>query len=106
MAFLNYTDFVPTPAPLAAGAALQSYTDPTGEVWVAKGGVNSGQWRKAKDVLKARAYRVATYNLPTAANTVMVYDTTNRDDYSLYNITNGTISFPVTGWYRIHAQIQ
>src|SRR5215831_4318013 len=55
------------PAALAAGAAFQSFTDALGDVWVAQGGVNSGAWKRARDVLKSRVYRVATYNLPTAA---------------------------------------
>ena len=106
MAFLNYTDPIPTPAPVTTGSTILSYTDPTGEVWVAKNGVNSGQWRRARDVLKARVFRSAAYNLPTAAGSVMVYDTVNKDDYGLYTVANGTINFLVTGWYRIHAAIQ
>lgn len=106
MTLLNYTDFVPTPAPLAAGAPFQSYIDPTNEVWVAQGGVGNGVWKRARDVIKTRVYRASAYTLATAANVIWVLDGTTRDDYGLYNNSNGLYTVPITGWYRFYAQVQ
>lgn len=102
----TYVTTVPLPAPLTSGSGVQSYTDPTGEVWVAANTVKGGNWYRAKDVLKCRISRTAVYNLPTGAGVTMVYDTANKDDYTMYNTTTGIMAAPVIGWYRVHAQIQ
>lgn len=99
MTLLNYTDFVPTPAPLSAGAPFQSYTDPTGEVWVAQGGVYSGQWKKARDVLNGLYNRTGTWNTATST-TLMLYDTLVYDAYGLYNTSTGSLVVPVAGIWR------
>src|SRR5215467_878524 len=105
MAFLNYTDFVPTPAPLTSGSTIQSYTDPTGEVWVAKNGVNSGQWRKARDVLFCRVYRQAAYTLSSTPNgQTCPFDTALRDVYGMF--TAPTITLPIAGLWRAGAVIE
>lgn len=106
MTLLNYTDPVPVPAALTSGSGVQSYIDPTGDTWVAANGVKGGNWYRARDVLKSRVYRSAAYTLPTAASVTMIYDTANKDDYTLYNTSTGVITIPVTGWYRFTAQLQ
>jgi hypothetical protein len=93
------------PAPITSGSGINSYTDPTGEVFVAQNGVNNGVWKRARDVLKTRVYRVTAYNLPVSTAT-MVYDAVNKDDYGLYNTSTGAYTVPITGWYRFHGQIQ
>jgi hypothetical protein len=100
----NVTDVRPhglgPEVPLAAGAALSSYTDPiTSEVWVAKGGVNGGAWRKARDVLHAQMQRAAAFTA-TGTNTILTYDTVVNDPYGLW-VTNGYTA-PVAGLWRLH----
>lgn len=102
MTVLNYTDFVPNPAPLASGATLQSYTDPTGEVWVAKGGVNNGQWKKARDVLHSYWYRAAALTNSTGVWVAMVLDTADYDDYGMFDGT--TFTPPIVGVWSLNFQ--
>jgi len=103
MAFLNYTDFVPTPAPLGAAAPIASYTDPTGEVWVAKGGVNSGQWRRARDVLHCNYFRSAAATI--AGQALFTYDGMTSDPYGIYNTSNGIFTALIAGKWRIRAAL-
>ena len=87
------------PPPVTSGG-IQSITDVYGEVWVAKPGVYSGAWRKARDVLHAVIYRAAAWTTAVAATTV-AYDTVLRDTYGMFS-SNGFL-IPVNGWYRIQA---
>ena len=102
MTLLDYANWVPLPAALGAAAPLTSFTAPDGEVWVAKGGVNGGQWRKARDVLRVKACRQAAYNLGTAA-VAMPWDLSIYDDYGLRSGSNFTA--PIAGWWRMHTQV-
>lgn len=104
MTQLNYTDFVPTPAPLASGAALASYTDPTGEVWVAKGGVNAGQWKRAKDVLHARSYKTSAWTASAGAWLTLTMESLQFDDYGMYSNSTGLFTPPILGMYRFTFQ--
>jgi len=92
------------PPALGAGAALASFTDGAGVVWVAKGGVNGGAWRRATDVLHARYYRSAAFTFPAAA-TAFGYDTVIADDYGLYAPASGIATFPLGGLWRMEAGI-
>jgi hypothetical protein len=106
MTLLNYTDFVPTPAPVTSGSTIQSYTDPLGDVWVAKNGVYAGAWKRARDVLHPRVYRNAALTMPTAS-TVVPFDTVWLDTYGLWTPgSSQTYSFvlPVPGIYQAWAQ--
>jgi hypothetical protein len=89
--------------PVAAGAPLAAYTDPiTNEVYVAKGGVNGGAWRKARDVLYCRYYRATAFNTTTAVG-VLPFDTVIADPYGLYNPTSGIFTVPVAGRYAFYS---
>ena len=102
MTLLDYANWVPLPAPLAAAAPITSFTSPDGEVWVAKGGVNGGQWRKARDVLYAHVYIAA----PATGNTGQValnFDTPQRDVYGMWNGSNG-LQAPIGGTWRYESQ--
>jgi hypothetical protein len=96
------TIFSALPPALGAGAALQSFTDLNGEVWIAKGGVNGGAWRKARDVIYSRVYRSAAFMLQ-ASGAAIPYDTIDMDAYGLYNSTNFGWYAPVTGLYLVSA---
>lgn len=88
------------PAPVTTGTTTQTFTDIWGEIWVAKNGVNSGNWFKARDVLHATVYRQAAYTTPTGVSTYGP-DTTQRDPYSLW-VGSPTFGYkvPVAGIYR------
>lgn len=70
----------PPSTPLAAGAAFQSFTDSTGTVWIAKGGVNGGAWRKASDVLRVRAYVSIGFTVPAGPLGITFNAVTAGDD--------------------------
>jgi hypothetical protein len=88
------------PPPLAAGAAFQSFTDATGEVWVAKGGVNAGAWKRARDALHARWWRNAAYNVTTAGTTIP-FDMMAYDPWGLYDSNAWGYFAPIAGMYLV-----
>jgi len=92
------------PPALGAGAAFQSYTDPNGVVWVAKGGVNSGAWRQARDVLHARMMRSALYTLSTASGGIP-FDITDFDPFGIWSPGYAAFIIPVSGLWLVSGQI-
>jgi hypothetical protein len=96
----TYVPAIPLPAPVTSGSGIQTYTDPYGDVWVAANGVNSGAWRRARDVLISRWYRSAALVVPTGS-TLFQFDTSSVDNYGLYVPTNG-FTAPVTGHYDLY----
>lgn len=97
------------PPPVTTGTTVQSFVDATGDVWVAKAGVNNGAWKRARDVLHAYWYRNAGTNT-SPSSAVFLHDTTggvvgSQDSYSLYNSATGTFNPPITGWWQIYHQI-
>jgi hypothetical protein len=93
------------PPPLAAGAAFASYVDTSGEVWVAKGGVYGGAWKRARDVIGCRYHRNAAYTAPAPPGGVFGMDTMDYDPYRLYggNVT-GLFTCPIAGVYLVSYQ--
>lgn len=92
------------PNPVTTGTTIQAFTDAVaGEVWVAKNGVNSGTWRKAREVLHACVGRAAAFTATTAA--LFGWDTTINDAYGLF-VGSPTYGFvvPVAGLYHLNAQ--
>jgi hypothetical protein len=81
----------------------QSYTDPWGEVWVARSSMSGGAWSRARDVIHAVIYRNAAYTMPTA-NTIIPYDTVQIDNFGMY-VGSPTYGFtvPIPGWYWVQA---
>ena len=104
----NITDVRPQGLAISAGAAVPpytgagigTYTDPAGEVWVAKTGVNGGAWRKARDVLHARWYRAAAWSTATGVGVPIVFDTVDFDAYGLWVSGSSGFVAPVAGVYR------
>jgi len=92
------------PAVVTSGSTVQTYTDPTGEVWIAKNGVKGGNWYRARDVIRSRVYRNATWTA-NASSTLFVFDSMTKDDYTFYNLTSGIFTCPVAGWYHAMSQI-
>jgi hypothetical protein len=84
------------PPPVTTGG-IQSFLDLYRELWIAKPGVNGGNWRKARDVLHASVYRNAALVAPTA-NSVFPADTVIRDPYGIW-VGSPTYAFvlPVAG---------
>jgi hypothetical protein len=98
------------PPPVTSGSGIQNFTDEmTGEVWVAKVGVISGQWRKARDVLHGIAHRSAVTAMSTSTaggGANVPYDTTDQDAYGMNTgAANYGWTAPIPGWYRAFATI-
>jgi hypothetical protein len=87
------------PPPVTSGSAVQSFTDATGEVWVAKNGVNGGAWRKARDVIFSHWYRNAAYTVTTGGS-VLGFDQRVKDDYGLFT-GQSTFTAPIPGIYEL-----
>jgi hypothetical protein len=106
MSLATYSVVNDLPAPVTTGTTIQSFTDPSGEVWVAKNTVNGGAWKKARDVLVAAVYRNTTWGPFTGTATVIQFDSTYRDVYGMWGGSpNWGIIAPIPGWYRVHAQV-
>jgi collagen triple helix repeat protein len=90
------------PPPLAAGDPVASFVDASGEVWVAKGGVNAGAWKRARDVVHCGVARLAPYTYDT--NIPIAYDTVEYDDYGLWDGPSVGFRPPVSGRYLITVQ--
>ena len=86
--------------PLTGTDPLQGYVDSYGVAWVARGGVNGGQWRRATDVLSSSVSRNANYTFP-AAPTNVPFDAVVRDPYGFYNGTVQGWPVPVAGRYEV-----
>jgi hypothetical protein len=95
------------PGAVTSGTTVQSFTDALGDLWVAKNGVNSGAWKRARDVINMRWNRGAGWTTPGTANTwaVLAMDTVVFDVYSLYNSSSGLFTAPVAGIYSLFACI-
>jgi hypothetical protein len=98
----TYADLNILPAPVTTGTTTQVFTDIWSEVWVAKNGVNGGNWNKARDVLHASVTRTAAFTTPTGSS-LFGFDTVTRDTYGMWvpNPTYGWV-VPVTAIYRVH----
>jgi hypothetical protein len=97
-------------APVAAGAAFTTATDWAGEVWVAKGGVNGGAWRKARDVLRAKVYRAAAASVSQATSFSFGWDTAAEDPFGMLAASptypSGQVTIAVAGQYLVTAQVR
>jgi hypothetical protein len=93
----------PALPPPTASATIVSYTDPSGEVWVAKAGVNAGAWARARDVYYAYVARNAAYTCPAGGN--FVWDIALRDVYGINPGPGATFTVPFAGLYEIDAFI-
>lgn len=90
------------PAPLASGAPLQVVTFDN-EVWIAKGDVYNGAWKRARDVVLARVWRNGAY---TATNTWTGPFGFDQRDFDPYTLTSpASFTCPVPGLYKVDAHI-
>jgi hypothetical protein len=93
------------PAPVTSGSGVQSFTDALGDVWVAVNGVYSGNWRRAKDVIRARVYRVAAFTAGAAGYTIVPYDTVSDDAFGGWTLgANALYTCPIAGRYSASAR--
>jgi hypothetical protein len=90
------------PPPIGPTDPLTRYVDATGEVWVAKGGVNGNAYRRARDVLHSRWFRSAALTVGTTA-TNLAFDSMVADPYGLWTSPQWTI--PMAGVYAITVQV-
>jgi len=105
MTLLDFANWVPLPAPVTSAgpltAGMWSFTDPSGEVWIAKQGVFSGQWRKARDTLYVRG----TQNTVTISGLTTIPLVLSSDVYGLLTPANGNIVVPIAGRYQVAGSI-
>ena len=92
------------PPPVAPGSAIQSFTDNRGVVWVAKGGVNGGAWKRARDVLSAKWFRSAAWTLSTS-RVVLAMDAMERDPYGLWVAGQSGYVVPIPGRWQGNFQV-
>jgi hypothetical protein len=85
---------------------LVTYTDANGELWVAKPGVNGGNWKRPKDVLHCRSDRRAALTPSGSTWTTVQWETLVRDPYALYANASGLFTAPVAGVYAISVTCQ
>jgi hypothetical protein len=90
------------PPPVTSGTTVQSYTDVLGDVWVALNGVNAGAWKRARDVMHARAHRVAAYGITSTLASIPL-DTASRDPYGF--LSGGALVAPISGLYHFDGHI-
>lgn len=56
-------------------------------------------------IVSVRAWRQTAYNLPVGSGNAFVYDTKQWDTQNAFNASTGTFTAPVTGKYKLFAQI-
>jgi hypothetical protein len=89
------------PPPLTSGSPLQAFTDSTGEAWIAKGDVNGGKWKRARDAIHCRVCRSAVWSIPVNPPVPLPWDTINNDLFGLYVLASNSFVIPVSGVYRV-----
>jgi hypothetical protein len=89
------------PVPVNTGTTIQTYTDPLGDLWVAKNGVYNGAWKRASQVMSGRVYRAAGFTV-TQASQSMIFDTVAFDAFGMYDLVTGHLNFQVPGVYLIY----
>jgi hypothetical protein len=89
------------PSDPTLSATTVTTTDATGEVWVAKAGVNGGAWRRARDVIVTEVYRSAAQNVGTG-DTYIFFDTIVKDAYACWTLPGNTaFTCPAAGVYLL-----
>jgi hypothetical protein len=109
----NPTVSMGVPAAVGSGSGLVSFTDDLGDVWVAKGGVNGGVYKRARDVLHAAYVRNAALSTVATAGgsgVMTTFDGMQYDDYGMWqtgvgNQSAGGFVTLVPGMYRLTAQM-
>jgi hypothetical protein len=93
------------PPALVVGSGLQfsTFSDERGDMWVAKAGVNSGQWFRAEDVLLCSVYRSAAWTWQTTYQTIG-WDAPTLDQYGMLGSTGAYFTAPVHGLYSLYFQ--
>jgi hypothetical protein len=100
MSIQTYVPVDNLPAPITTGTTIQNFTDVWGDVWVAKNGVNGGNWRRARDVLTSKIYRAAAWTTGSSGS-LLSFDSVTRDPYGLAG--GGQWTCPVAGVYAVSA---
>lgn len=90
--------------PLGAGAPFQSFTDPSGQVWVAKGGVYGGAWKRARDVLHSFVTRTSGGYVQSYWQNVG-YDSVMNDPYGIFNLTDHNWYVPIAGIWQFNHRV-
>jgi hypothetical protein len=90
--------------PPPSGGGIDSFVDSSGEAWVAKEGVNGGEWMRARDALHSRIGRGPLWTVNTTPE-VFPYDTIGWDPYGLWDIYVARWTAPVDGLYKVEGTL-
>jgi hypothetical protein len=94
------------PAPVSSGAGFTTFIDSLGDTWVAKGGVRSGVWYRAREALHVRYYLQAASLVASPTTAWFTFDTLQNDPWGMYNAGgSGTWLCPLAGLWRIFLQV-
>jgi hypothetical protein len=91
------------PPPVTTGTAIQTFTDPLGDIWIAKNGVNGGNWKRARDAISCRA-GLAAFTLSGSLNQLPLLIPAAVDPYGF--MTGSGFIVPITGRYQISSTVQ
>jgi hypothetical protein len=100
----RYIDDLMALPPPSTSAVIESFIDGREEVWVARAGVDGGNWHRARDAIHYRGYRNAAFTF-TAAGVVLPMDAITDDPYLLYNTATGQFTCPVPGRYHVSGKL-
>jgi|SRR5215469_294868 len=106
MSFPTYVDPIPLPPVVTTGTTVQSYTDPLGDVWVAKNGINGGNWLRARDVLTCHAYKNSAQSISLNTYTTTIFNNVSWDPYGMVNTSTGIVTVPIAGLYHLSARME
>jgi hypothetical protein len=88
----------PLPPPVASGAGISTFTDVMGDLWVAKGGIAGGAWRRATSVIHGR-YQMPTNIAGGTGNNTLTCTQADIDPFGCIG-SNGFVA-PITGSYLV-----
>lgn len=85
-----------------AGATLSNNTT---DHWIHIQKLASPQTILENETVAARYTSNSGQSIPTASNTIVVYEDLDKDTHNAYNTSTGVYTVPVTGWYNINSKV-
>jgi hypothetical protein len=99
----TYTTVIPLPPPVTTGTTVQSYIDPNGDTWVAKNGIQGGNWQRARNVCAGRLNPTSNQAITVAGFTQVTFQTATYDPLNQKSGNNWVV--PIAGRYSVVGSI-